>query len=165
MDHFYDKSTYPELVICLYNMIPVCKVCNQLKSSKKGKIINPYNCNVKSGIKFKTDFDEKIDLDYLQGKSQNFDIIIEKDGATESDLAEIELFDLEKRYKQLKQNVQEIIIKSKAYDYLYQNELKTKFELDDREIKAYIFGYTDDHLNRVLSKFNLDIMQEFSGEI
>ena len=161
LDHFYDKSTYPELVICLYNMIPVCKVCNQLKATQKEKITNPYNCNVKSGIKFRTEFDEKTDLDYLQGKSQNFNIIIDKGEVTESDLAEIKLFDLENRYKQLKQNVQEIIIKSKAYDEIYQNELSTKFNLNDGEIKAYIFGYTDDHLNRVLSKLNLDIMNEF----
>lgn len=161
LDHFYDKSTYPELVVCLYNMIPVCKVCNQLKSSQKRKLVNPYNCKVKSNIKFKTEFDEKVDLDYLQGKSQNFHITIDKYEATEEDLEEIKLFDLENRYKQLKQNAQEIIIKSRAYDSLYQNQLKKEFELDDEEIRSYIFGYTDNHLNRVLSKFNLDIMNEF----
>ena len=103
-------------------------------------------------------------MNYLQGKSLNFNIIIDKNEVTESDLAEIDLFDLENRYKQLKRNVQELIIKSKAYDNLYQDELKEKFELDDGEIKAYIFGYTNDHLNRVLSKFNLDIMEEFKTE-
>lgn len=164
LDHFYNKNIYPELVICLYNMIPVCKVCNQLKSVKNREFVNPYNCNVESGIKFKTEFDEKTDLNYLQGKSLNFNIIIDKNEVTESDLAEIDLFDLENRYKQLKRNVQELIIKSKAYDNLYQDELKEKFELDDGEIKAYIFGYTNDHLNRVLSKFNLDIMEEFKTE-
>ena len=90
-----------------------------------------------------------------------YSIIIDKGEATESDLAEIKLFDLESRYKQLKQNVQEIIIKSSAYDEIYQKELSAKFNLNADEIKAYIFGYTDDHLNRVLSKFNLDIMNEF----
>ena len=142
-------------------MIPVCKVCNQLKSSQKGKIVNPYNCGAKSGIRFKTEFDEKMDLDYLQGKSQNFNIIIDKYEATAEDLEEIKLFDLENRYKQLKRNVQEIIIKSRAYDNLYQNQLKKDFGLDDEEIMSYIFGYTDNHLNRVLSKFNSDIMDEF----
>lgn len=161
LDHFYDKGTYPELVICLYNMIPVCKVCNQLKSSQKARIINPYNCTINSGIKFKTEFDEKIDLDYLQGKTENFNIVIDKYELTEEDLEEIQLFDLENRYKNLKKNVQEIIIKSRAYDCLYQEQLKEKFGLEEEEIKSYIFGYTDNHLNRVLSKFNLDIMKEF----
>ena len=88
-------------------------------------------------------------------------LTLQEGEATESDLAEIKLFDLESRYKQLKQNVQEIIIKSRAYDEIYQKELSAKFNLNADEIKAYIFGYTDDHLNRVLSKFNLDIMNEF----
>ena len=35
LDHFYNKSTYPELSICLYNLIPVCKVC---KGINRGKI-------------------------------------------------------------------------------------------------------------------------------
>lgn len=163
LDHFYDKSTYPELMVCLYNLIPVCKVCNQLKSSQKGTIINPYNCQINSNIKFKTVFDDKLDIGYLQGKSQNFNIVIEKESLTEEDKEEIRLFDLENRYKQLKQNAQEIIIKSKAYDLIYQEQLMEKFELSEEELSSYIFGYTDNHLNRILSKFNLDMANEFRG--
>lgn len=163
LDHFYDKSRYPELSICVYNLIPVCKVCNQLKSSQKRVIVSPYNLEKKTNIKFKTEFDANVDLDYLQGKSQNFNIVIDDTQLTEEDKEEIELFDLANRYKQLKQNVQEIIIKSRAYDGMYKNLLKESFELTDDELKAYIFGYTENHLNRVLSKFNLDIMNEFSS--
>ena len=163
LDHFYDKSTYPELSICLYNLIPVCKVCNQLKASKKRAIVSPYSEEKKTNIKFKTEFDANVDLDYLQGKSQNFNIVIDDTQLTEEDKEEIELFDLANRYKQLKQNVQEIIIKSRAYDGMYKKLLKESFELTDDELKAYIFGYTENHLNRVLSKFNLDIMNEFSS--
>lgn len=87
LDHFHDKRTYPQLAVCLYNLIPVCKVCNQLKSFKSGKIANPYDNDYKTEITFRTEF-------------------------------------------------------------------------DDESLKAAIFGYTDDHLNRVLSKFNLDIMNQ-----
>ena len=163
LDHFYDKSTYPELAICLYNVIPVCKVCNQLKSSQKGQIINPYNYQINSHIKFKTEFDDKFDLDYLYGKSENFNIIIDKSELTQEDKEEIRLFDLEDRYRQLKRNAQEIIIKSKAYDTIYKQQLKNEFGLSDDEIMEYIFGYTNNHLNRVLSKFNLDILDEFKN--
>ena len=163
LDHFYDKSTYPELMICLYNMVPVCKVCNQLKSCRKEKIANPYNCDVERHIRFKTNFDEKMDLDYLQGKSQNFCITIERQGLSQEELEEIKLFELENRYQFLKRNVQEIIVKSKAYDQLYQEQLKKMFGLENEEIKECIFGYTEDHLNCVLSKFNKDIMNEFRG--
>ncbi len=161
LDHFYDKSTYPQLAICLYNLIPVCKVCNQLKSSRKGVIVNPYNLEKKTNIKFGTEFDDKFDLDYLQGKSQNFNIMIDKSKLTAEDREEIRIFDLENRHKQLKRNAQEIIVKSRAYDGLYEEMLKTQFQLTEDEIRAHIFGFTENHLNRILSKFNMDIMNEF----
>lgn len=163
LDHFYDKSTYPEFAICLYNLIPVCKVCNQLKSSQKSNIVSPYNYQIKSNICFKTEFDEKLDLDYLQGKSQNFDIVIDKAQLSEEDKAEIEVFDLENRYKQLKQNVQEIIIKARAYDSIYQQQLKDEFGFSNDELDSYIFGYTENHSDRILSKFNMDITNEFKN--
>ena len=161
LDHFHDKKTYPQLAVCLYNLIPVCKVCNQLKSFKSGEIVNPYDNDYKTEITFRTEFDDKVDIDYLYGKSQNFDIVIDEKSILQTDKEEIELFDLDNRYKNLKQNAQEIIIKSRAYDNLYQSQLKRNFGFDDESLKAAIFGYTDDHLNRVLSKFNLDIMSQF----
>ena len=161
LDHFYDKSTYPELSVCLYNLIPVCKVCNQLKASQKSDIISPYNYEIKSSIKFKTEFDEKFDLDYLRGKSQNFNIVIDRDQLKREDEIEIELLDLENRYKHLKQNVQEIIIKAKAYDSIYQKQLKEVFGLSNEELDSFLFGYTENHLDRILSKFNMDILNEF----
>ena len=165
LDHFYNKSTYPELSICLYNLIPVCKVCNHLKSSQKSNIISPYNYQKKSKIKFQTEFDDRLDLSYLHGKSQNFNIIIDERQLDMEEKEEIELFYLKERYKQLKQNAQEIIVKTKAYDAIYQSELKNKFQLSDEELESFIFGYTENHLNRVLSKFNLDIMEEFKNEL
>lgn len=161
LDHFYDKDDYPEMSICLYNLVPVCKVCNQLKSSQRRMIVNPYNLEKRSNIRFKTEFDDKFDLGYLQGKSPNFNIVIDEKNLSMEDKEEIKLFDLENRYKQLKQNVQEIIIKSKAYDRIYIKQLQMEFSLSDDELDSYIFGYDENHLNRVLSKFNLDIMNEF----
>ncbi len=166
LDHFYDIDDYPEMSICLYNLVPVCKVCNQLKSSQRRMIVNPYNLEKRSNIRFKTEFDDKFDLGYLQGKSPNFNIVIDEKNLSMEDKEEIKLFDLENRYKQLKHNVQEIIIKSKAYDRIYIKQLQMEFSLSDDELDSYIFGYDENHLNRVLSKFNLDIMNEFrnSGE-
>ena len=82
-------------------------------------------------------------------------------GLSKEELEEIKLFDLENRYQFLKRNAQEIIVKSKAYDQLYQEQLKRQFGIGTDELSEYIFGYTEDHLNRVLSKFNKDIMNEF----
>lgn len=35
LDHFYLKNTYRHLMYNFYNLVPVCKICNQLKSTKK----------------------------------------------------------------------------------------------------------------------------------
>lgn len=161
LDHFYDKSTYPQLAVCLYNMIPVCKICNQLKSSQKSNIVNPFDRRNNSKIKFRTKFDDKNDLSYLQGNSYNFEIIIDKNQLSEYDKDEVKIFKLEERYKQLKRYVQEIILKANAYDIKYQELLIEKFDINDKDLEAYIFGYTEKHMDRVLSKFNFDIMNEF----
>lgn len=161
LDHFYDKSTYPQLAVCLYNMIPVCKICNQLKASQKSNIVNPFDRRNDSKIKFRTKFDNKNDLSYLQGNSYNFEIIIDKEQLSEYDKDEVKIFKLEERYKQLKRYAQEIILKVNAYDTKYQELLKEKFEINDKELEGYIFGYTEQHMDRVLSKFNFDIMNEF----
>ncbi len=164
LDHFYNKSVYPELAVCLYNLIPACGVCNLLKTSRRAEIANPYDQAARSGIRFGTEFDEKFDLDYLQGKSRNFHIVIDEDGLNDKDKREIELFDLKNRHRDLKRNVQEIIIKSKAYDRIYEQVLKEGFEMSDGEIRSYIFGYGENHSDRVLSKFNMDIMNEFRNK-
>ena len=161
LDHYYNKSKYTALAICLYNLIPTCKVCNQIKSDKEEKIQNPYDTSYTSKIKFKTEFDDQNDLDYLQGKSQNFNIVIDKTDLSEMDNNEIELFELEERYNNLKRNAQEIIIKAKAYDIQYRKLLEDKFFIEANDLEKYIFGYTDEHIDRELSRFNRDIMEEF----
>lgn len=161
LDHYYNKSKYAAMAICLYNLISACKVCNQIKSKADKKIRNPYDLSYSSQIRFKTEFDDQGDIDYLQGKSQNFNIVIDKTNLSETDNNEIELFELEDRYNNLKRNAQEIIIKAKAYDIQYKRFLEDKFDIDGEELEKYIFGYTDEHIDRELSRFNRDIMEEF----
>ena len=162
LDHYYNKSQYTAMAICIYNLIPTCKVCNQIKSDRDKKIQNPYDISYNNKIRFKTEFDDQGDIDYLQGKSQNFNIVIDKANLSETDNNEIELFELEDRYNNLKRNAQEIIIKAKAYDVQYKKFLEDKFDIDGEELEKYIFGYTDEHIDRELSRFNRDIMEEFS---
>lgn len=161
LDHYYNKSQYTAMAICLYNLIPACKVCNQIKSKTDKKIQNPYDSSYSSKIRFKTEFDDQGDIDYLQGKSQNFNIVIDKTNILETDNNEMDLFELEERYNNLKRNAQEIIIKAKAYDIQYKKFLEDKFDIDGEELEKYIFGYTDKHIDRELSRFNRDIMKKF----
>ena len=68
---------------------------------------------------------------------------------------------MEERYNNLKRNAQEIIIKAKAYDIQYRKLLEDKFFIEANDLEKYIFGYTDEHTDRELSRFNRDIMEEF----
>lgn len=164
LDHYYSQDKYPELSICLYNLIPSCKVCNHLKLAKESKIINPYDITNKSNIRFRTTFSKKVDLNYIFGRSNNFKIIIEKDNLKEEEINEIDLFNLEERYKKLKMNVKEIILKSQAYDPTYNKKISSMLgNISDKEINQFIYGYTDNHLERNLSKFNQDMMNEFKN--
>lgn len=162
LDHYYNKSNYPELMICLYNLIPACSVCNELKARKNKKIINPYDVSYETNITFKTTFDDKCKLDYLFGKSDDFKIEIDKNKLSNEELNEINLFHLDKRYEQSKDYAKEIIFKSMAYSPVYNNKISEMFnENFEEEMDQYIYGYRDSHLKRSFSKFNQDIMNEF----
>ena len=41
-DHFFPKSNYPYLSLCLFNLVPACNTCNSLKSDDKRTVIYPY---------------------------------------------------------------------------------------------------------------------------
>lgn len=32
LDHFFDKSTYPYFSVSIFNLVPSCQTCNQIKS-------------------------------------------------------------------------------------------------------------------------------------
>lgn len=166
IDHFYPKSKYPYLAICLYNMIPSCKVCNHSKRTSEKSINYPYifgEENKSTSIQFKTTFQQNHGIGYIWGKTLNFDIEIT--GVTSEDENEIkEVFQLEARYKVLKEEARDIIKKSQAYSGRYLQALEAAWEnmgITEEEMKEIIFGYSKDHLTKPLSKFNFDIMNEF----
>lgn len=42
-DHFYPRSVYPYLAVSLFNLIPICDICNKSKSNKTVPLIYPYD--------------------------------------------------------------------------------------------------------------------------
>lgn len=53
-DHYYNRSSYPFLSMSVYNLIPSCAVCNQLKSNKEFPLIfHPFYIKEKPLIQFK----------------------------------------------------------------------------------------------------------------
>lgn len=41
-DHIYSKTDYPFLAISFYNLVPCCKVCNQIKLDQNFEYFNPH---------------------------------------------------------------------------------------------------------------------------
>lgn len=50
-DHFYPQSVYPYLAISLFNLIPICDVCNKNKSDSAEVFLNIPICDVRDEVK------------------------------------------------------------------------------------------------------------------
>ena len=161
LDHFFDKSTYPYLAICLYNLIPSCSTCNQRKSSKKIDILHPYYESFDKKAKFNLKISDSTFYHSLDG----FEIDIK----TEDKKAEksIEVFNLKQLYENHKDIVLELIQKEAIYNESYLDELLTQYEgtlFKNREdLQRLISGgyVSDDEIGkRPLSKLVKDISSE-----
>ncbi len=66
-DHFFPKSKYPFLSCSIFNLIPACKFCNQLKRDNffKGELIYPYEEEFSEQGKFEIDFETGNDIDTI----------------------------------------------------------------------------------------------------
>ena len=161
LDHFFDKSTYPYLAVCLYNLIPSCSTCNQRKSSKKIDILHPYYESFDKKAKFNLKISDSTFYHSLDG----FEIDIN----TEDKKAEksIEVFNLKQLYENHKDIVLELIQKEAIYNESYLDELLTQYEgtlFKNREdLQRLISGryVSDDEIGkRPLSKLVKDISSE-----
>ena len=66
-DHFFPKSKYPFLSCSIFNLIPACKFCNQLKGDNcsDGQLIYPFEEEFGEQGRFEIDFDTGIDIKTL----------------------------------------------------------------------------------------------------
>ena len=84
-DHFYPKSKYPYLAVSLFNLIPICDICNKAKSSSTAPIIYPYdesfdecfdaNLPVHASIRVLPNREQSWDV--LRGQSEDFTILFQ----------------------------------------------------------------------------------------
>lgn len=113
-------------------MLPSCKVCNNIKGKKELKINYSYVIYRDSSssfgkIKFKTTFDKNYDINYISGKSLNFNI------------------EIKARYEVLKEEVRDIILKSQVYRTNHMKELRncwSNLGITEKEMKESLFGYS-----------------------
>jgi len=172
IDHYFPKAKYEYLTLCLYNLIPSCKTCNQEKSDNdKDRIhFHPYMDNHMGMYRFKTNFkleSDVVDIDYLYGLSEEFEIQIfdyldtkNIDSIQES----VEIFHLKDKYKEMTSFARDIIRKAYIYNNGYLKDFAEEYSsiLNEKEIINILFDYEEENfLNKSLSKFKYDLMKEF----
>jgi len=171
LDHFFDKSTYPYLAICMYNLVPSCSTCNLRKSSKKVDIFYPYLESFNESVKFKYDGIKSREelsnqvLDFFDEKRVEFHLEPIRDKVKVK--KHIEVFNLKPLYDEHKDIVSELLQKRVIYPDSYIDELFTRYKgtlFNTREdvLRLVTCGYvTDDEIGkRPLSKLIKDISEE-----
>lgn len=191
LDHYYSKSIYPHLALCIFNLIPSCKICNHEKLDKNVQVIYPYRYEDDICCKFELstltkdddidivfehkikDIDKRInDFTYLQGISDNFKIELKPMDNKFENLVNnsIDSFRLNKKYNNSKGYIKELLRKRYIYNDTYSRNIhKTFFQIfkSPDDVKKTLFSNEldgSDFCSRPLSKLTYDILNEINYE-
>lgn len=167
IDHFYPKSTYPQFALCLYNLIPACSNCNQRKSSKSGKVINPYMQGIHREATFSVQLGQ-------EKNEEGWNYQVNLMGSDKTANKHIEVLKLEELYKTAHQDhLEELIEKTDENSSYYYAHLENLLQeqglsIDREEFYQFYFGnYPDpkDFHKRPLAKFTHDILKDLGVDI
>lgn len=139
IDHFLPKSKYPFFSMSLYNLVPVCKSCNQ--SLKRDieftfKSINPYEDSLDEYFTF-----------YGDTQTNEITIVYNNKIYQEHINMHIDTFKIEALYNYHQNQVEEMVKKRVAYPDEYIKKLYEQNRLyfrDELEVKQVIIGFIDD---------------------
>ena len=126
IDHFFNKSDYPYLAVCLYNLVPCCPTCNKRKSNKQESILHPYVESFDQNAKFHLEIKDASFYHSLDGFE--IDIKAKNEALEEQVNHSIEMFNLKGLYQEHKDIVLELIQKSVIYNESYLDELLKEYE-------------------------------------
>ncbi len=165
MDHFYPKSEYPILSLCMYNLIPCCGSCNQIKLNKdpdqdehglylKDTIISPFDKN-----HFLAD-----EISFTYNPAEDRVMIL---GAT----SHVKRMKLEEAYEMNSQEAKELQKKIQMYSQTQVAEIKNVLEkhgqnISTAEIYRSLFGnlFADDAVsNKPIGKMRADLFKKWAG--
>lgn len=168
LDHFYPQSLFPMLALSLYNLVPVCLVCNRLiKKDSFGDIWNPYRAGFSDLVHFEVDNPQNVDA--LVGNNDEFTLKLKNDAPESSSDFEvtentIEFFELEEIYQSHKQFVRELLYKKHAYNETYLRALQDIFRkagIGRADANLILYGSEMDKdkiRERILGKLTFDIV-------
>lgn len=186
-DHYYPKSKYPHLALCLFNMIPVCKTCNHEKSNIDKQVLYPYRNKGEDYCKFElscltendkydithekkiNNLEEKqYDFTYLMGISDNFKIELKSKETEHQEIVRNteEVFNLNKKYNNSKLYVKNLLRKRYIFNESYLESISETFNeifKSPKEAKQVLFSIDLENPNfneRPFSKLTYDILKE-----
>lgn len=174
LDHFYPQSLFPLLALSLYNLVPVCLVCNRLiKKDSFGNIWNPYRNGFSDLVHFEVDNPRNVDA--LVGNNDEFTLRLKNDAPEDSSDFEvtentIQFFGLEEIYQSHKQFVRELLHKKHAYNETYLRKLQDIFRKagvgrTDANLILYGFEMEKDKIGeRILGKLTFDIVGDAQSQ-
>lgn len=172
-DHFYNKSTYPHLSMCLYNLVPSCGICNNFKSTRSLNLdLHPYHSDISSLFRFEIK-DKNAFTSLYKDKTDNLEIILVPNKTADSKLMDFfEDIKLKKRYSRYKDEVLELetaIYMNPCYKNMKENLIKdltknmSDKEMREKAVERFLTGYYPDRNDinkRPLTKFMQDITEQ-----
>ena len=181
-DHFYSKDEYPYLAVSLFNLIPSCHFCNMNKGTSQQKIIYPYDEEFGDEAVFRVIPDltdtacmkDKGVLNFLHGGSSQFhirfmgkgEVSLLNDAPLDYRLADIndeeyrkriensiELFRLERLYKEHKEEIRDI--------------LRNRYYFNDEYVKSAVCPVIEERMRREgeEEKLNKEKIREMALEM
>lgn len=160
LDHFYPRSKYPIFALSLYNLIPSCSACNNIKRQNEIDV-SPYD------ISF--DFDSEIRFSYIPLSAE----YLNDPTQLKVDIQYINKFkkniknmQIDSAYEIHSDYVQELIKKAKIYTKIFREELLENYSgliSTEEELNRIVFGNyinKNDEEKRPLAKLTHDILEE-----
>lgn len=155
-DHFFSKDKYPIFAVSLYNLIPVCAVCNRLKNNKSIDI-SPYDASKST--------DDLLTFSYIPESVTTLRPIIKLE--TNEMSSNITVLKLEEAYSIHTELVAEIMYKATKYNEVYVDSLydilgfTPTIDLIPKEFYYNNYLSQEKYYKRTLSKLTKDLVYEF----
>ena len=163
LDHFFCRSNYPFLAVSLYNLVPSCSVCNNIKREHVG-LVSPFDDRF--------EFDNEIKFSYIKSK----DYIELKRNNQSKIKKNIDTLKLEDAYQIHISEVKKILEKKETYVASNLDEIAECInkwtdkrrkcgEIDRHYLQNLIYGkeiVAKDYKTYALGKFKHDILEYYN---
>lgn len=154
VDHFFPKSKYPALAMCIYNLVPSGQNCNGLKREQLvGE--NPYETEIENDTWLCPDLEMGRLMETLTPEACKI-YFHPKHGMKSN----VTILCLEERYELYKEEVYRILKNKQIFTEEKINEISKMFEKDPEDIYESIFGSTDPKVqrNEIHGKMKRDLL-------